>query len=98
MPTALEAEILNATAAVLALVEKPGSYYYEDVVYKRWWLGPGGQAGNCEECWENAEAGEIQEDEFFPAWGAFGPVDEPPLHPHCLCSVTYRDSRRRVYV
>lgn len=98
MPNRIEAEVLEAAAAVLALVEAPGAYYYEDVVYKRWWLGPGGRAGNCDECIENADEGEVEEDDFFPAWGAFGPVDEPPLHPHCTCSVTYRDSRRRVYV
>ena len=98
MPTPVEAEVLEATAAVLAIVEAPGAYYYEDVVYKRWWLGPGGRAGNCEGCIENADAGEIEEDDFFPSWDGFGPVDEPPLHPHCTCSVTYRDSRRRVYV
>jgi hypothetical protein len=108
MPTAIEAEVLSAANDVLALVERTnlgyrgkksaGSYYYEDVVYKRWWLGPGGRRGNCDGCIENADAGEIEEDDFFPSDDAFGPVDEPPLHPQCTCSVTYRDSRRRVYV
>jgi len=98
MPTAIEAEVLAATNEVLALVERKnpgyrgnksaGAYYYEDVVYKRWWLGPGGKAGNCEGCIENADAREIEEDELFPSWDGFGPVDEPPLHPHCFAAGT----------
>jgi hypothetical protein len=94
-----ESELLRAVTEVLALIErrgnKAGTYYYEDVTVKRWILGPG---NNCEGCIENAEEGEIEESEFFPADGAFGPVDEPPLHPNCDCTVEYRDTRRRVYV
>ena len=91
----LEAEPVNRLAALL---EKTGEYTYEDITVKRWILGPGGLSGNCEGCDENAEAGEIEESEFFPAYGSDGPVDEPPLHPNCMCSVEYRDTRRRVYV
>ena len=96
-----EVELLEAIEELAELLERgnrKGSYYYEDVVVKRWVLGSGGASGNCPECEENAEAGEIEESEFFPAEGAFGPVDEPPLHPHCDCTVEYRDTRHRVYL
>lgn len=92
----IEAGPINALAALLEKnSNKPGSYYYEDVTVKSWILGSGGVSGNCEGCVENAEAGEIEESEFFPA---YPPVDEPPLHPNCDCTVEYRDTRRRVYV
>lgn len=84
--------------AFIALLEAPGEYTYEDVTLKRWELGPGGRTGNCDGCVENADSGELEESEFFPAPGPFGYVDEPPLHPSCLCFVTYRDTRRRVAV
>ena len=77
---------------------KAGTFYYEDLTVKSWILGPGGVSGNCEGCVENSEAGEIEESEFFPAYGPNGPVDEPELHPNCTCTVEYRDTRRRVYV
>jgi hypothetical protein len=92
----LEAGPINALADLLEKKSnKAGSYYYEDVTVKRWLLGPGGVSGNCEGCIENAEAGEIEESEFFPAEPA---VDEPPLHPNCSCEIEYRDTRRRIYV
>ncbi len=95
-------EALNDLAAVTEKAAKPsnkaGGYYYVDVVLKRWHLGAGGRSGNCERCIENADAGEIEEDDFFPADGQWGYVDEPPLHSHCTCWVTYRDTRKRVYV
>lgn len=98
-----EAELIEAAETLSALLERGngnalGSYYYEDVTVKSWQLGAGGRSGNCEGCIENADAGEIEESEFFPSDVGDGPVDEPPLHPHCTCSVEYRDTRRRVYV
>lgn len=92
------AELLESTNALAGLLEARGEYTYEDVTVKRWILGPGGRSGNCEGCIENADEGEIEESEFFPADAGLGPVDEPPLHPHCSCFVEYRDTRRRVYV
>lgn len=94
------AELLEAAASALArlLEAGAGTFYMEDVTVKRWILGPGGRSGNCEGCIENADEGEIEESEFFPADAGLGPVDEPPLHPHCTCYVEYRDTRRRVYV
>ena len=90
----MTAELIAEIDAVVALLEARGEYYYEDVVVKRWLLGPGGRSGNCEDCVENADEGWIEEDALFPA----GDVDEPPLHPHCECEVEYKDTRRRVYV
>jgi hypothetical protein len=93
-------ELVEAANALADLIEKTsaGEYYYEDVTVKSWILGPGGRTGNCEECIENADAGEIEESEFFPADAGMGPVDEPPLHPNCTCYAEYRDTQRRVYV
>ena len=92
--------VLDGLDALADLIEAntAGTYYYEDVTLKSWILGPGGRSGNCEDCIENADAGEIEESEFFPAFGPDGPVDEPPLHPNCTCYVEYRDTRRRVSV
>jgi hypothetical protein len=92
------AEIVEAANALASLLEARGEYYYEDVTVKSWILGPGGRTGNCEGCIENADAGEIEESEFFPSDVGDGPVDEPPLHPNCTCTVEYRDTRKRVYV
>jgi hypothetical protein len=95
----LEAGPINALAELLEKKSnKAGSYYYEDVTVKRWLLGPGGVSGNCEGCEDNAEAGWIEEDAFFPSEGQFGYVDEPPLHNSCSCTVEYKDTRRRVYI
>ena len=93
-------ELVEAAQALAGLIEAnvAGSYYYEDITLKSWILGPGGRSGNCEDCIENADAGEIEESEFFPADGPDGPVDEPPLHINCECYVEYRDTRRRVYI
>ena len=93
------AQLIEAVNHLADLIEAgAGTYYYVDITLKRWILGPGGRSGNCEDCVENADEGEIEESEFFPADGGYGPVDEPPQHPNCLCTVEYRDSRRRVYV
>jgi phosphohistidine phosphatase len=93
--TALEAELTAAAEDLAELLEARGAYYYEEVTLKRWVLGPGGRSGNCEDCIENSDEGEIEESDFFP--GGDEPVDEPPQHPNCECSVVYRDTVRRVY-
>jgi len=82
-----------AQALVWALEEAPGEYYYDEVTVKRWILGDGGVAGNCELCVENSEDGDIDMDDLFSSGD-----DEPPAHPHCTCQVEYRDTRKRVYV
>ena len=94
----LEIELLDAIDGLANLLEKSKPFYMEDVTVKSWILGPGGRTGNCELCIENADEGEIEESEAFPAAGQYGPVDEPPLHDHCECEISYRDTRRRVYV
>jgi hypothetical protein len=94
-------ELIEAADAFSNLIEKrgdAGTYYYEDVTVKRWELGIGGRTGNCENCIENFDEGEIEESEFFPADSQYGPVVEPPLHDNCTCFIVYRDTRRRVYV
>jgi len=95
---AVEAELIAATEALADLLEARGDYYYDDVTLKRWVLGDGGRTGNCEACVENADAGEIEESEPFPADSQYGPVVEPPAHDNCACTVEYRDTVRRVYV
>ena len=91
------ADALNHLALLVEASNKKATYFYDDITMKRWVLGPGGLAGNCEACDENEEAGWIEESDFFPAPGPDGYVDEPPLHPNCLCTVEYKDTRRRVY-
>lgn len=92
--SAAEAGLIEAIDEVVELLEA-GTYTYEDITLKRWVLGPGGRSGNCEDCIENADEGEIEESAFFPAGDE--PVDEPPLHPNCECDVEYRDTVKRVY-
>lgn len=81
-------DLVEAVNAVSDLLEARGEYYYEEITVKHWILGPGGRSGNCEGCLENADEGEIEESEFFPGDVGLGPVDEPPLHPHCFIAGT----------
>lgn len=90
--------LARALHALAELFEARGEYYYVDITLKSWVLGPGGRAGNCEDCIENEDAGWIEESELFPAYSQYGPVDEPPLHNSCSCTVVYKDTRKRVYV
>jgi phosphohistidine phosphatase len=90
-----ERNLISAAEELADLLEARGEYYYEPITLKRWILGSGGRSGNCEDCVENADEGEIEESEFFP--GGDEPVDEPPQHPNCKCTVQYRDTVRRVY-
>ncbi len=70
-------------------------YSYEEVTLKRWILGDGGKAGNCEICNDNSDLGWIDMDDIFES--VDGDVDEPPAHPNCTCTVEYKDTRKRVY-
>ena len=92
---AVRLRIVNAIARLVALIEKR-SYYYEEIEVKRWILGDGGKAGNCEGCEGNADLGWIDMDALFDEGDEA--VDEPPLHPHCTCEVEYATKRKRVYV
>src|SRR6266702_6938942 len=62
------AELIEAVAvldAAQAILEATGEYYYEDITLKRWILGDGGRAGNCEICVDNADRGWIDMDDVW---------------------------------
>ncbi len=93
------AELIEAVAvldAAQAILEATGEYYYEDITLKRWILGDGGRAGNCEICVDNADRGWIDMDDVWDSID--GSIDEPPAHPNCTCEQEVKDTRRRVYV
>ena len=85
--------ILDEIESVIALLE--ANYTYDYVNEKRLVLGAGGASGNCEYCVAAAEDGWIGDDETFE--GPVGDEDGPPLHPHCDCTLEYRERRVRVY-
>ncbi len=82
-----------AIEGVIAALE--AEYYYEEIEEKRWVLGSGGTAGNCEYCDGNEEMGWIGDDEVFDSYD--GDIDGPPAHPNCDCELEYRTRRQRVY-
>lgn len=100
----LERLVAVAGALVLAeslheladLIEAAGEYYYDVENVKRWVLGPGGKAGNCETCIENADEGWIADDGVFLD-SSGNDIDGPEAHPHCTCTIEYREKRVRVY-
>jgi len=71
------------------LAEAKGEYYYELEPYKRWVLGDGGRAGNCDLCVENADEGWIPEESTWPN------ADDVPCHPNCTCEVERKERRVR---
>lgn len=84
-------ESLDETNRLLAQMgvefdEAMRPHYYEETNVKRWILGGGGEAGNCDGCIDNSEVGWIEDDDVF-AEGDID-VDGPPLHPHCLLGDT----------
>ncbi len=85
-------EALAILDAAIALVEKSGTYYYEEVLLKRVIEGDSA-SGPCEICDENVAAGWIDSEEPYPSGD-----DGPEFHPHCVCIEEYRESRKRVYV
>ena len=86
-------EPLEALADIL---EAKGEYTYDYENVKRWVLGPGGVSGNCEICVENSEMDWIADDDTFLDSDE-GDIDGPPAHPHCECSLEYKEKRVRVY-
>ena len=99
------ADALNALADLLEaklplrtlfLDEAGKSYYYDEVEEKRWVLGDGGKAGNCEQCEEAADLGWVDMDYTYDMFD-MGDVDEPPGHPNDTCSIEQRTRRTRVY-
>jgi hypothetical protein len=79
------------------LLEAAGEYYYDTENVKRWVLGDGGRAGNCEICVDNSDMGWIPDEDVFEGSGG-DDIDEPPAHPNCTCTVEYKEKRVRVYV
>jgi phosphohistidine phosphatase len=77
------------------VTEAKGEYYYDEVPMKRLILGDGGKSGNCDFCSDADDLGWIDDDDIFE--GPDGDMDEPPLHPHCSCTVERKDRRVRVY-
>ena len=88
--------LIEAARGLTALLEKTGEYYYDDVEVKRWILGDGGRAGNCEECEEAADLDWVDMDYTYDMF--YADVDEPPGHPHCSCEIENATKRKRVYV
>ncbi len=86
------AAITRALNWLADLIEAKGEYYMEEVEQKRWIAD--GDA--CEDCQEAADEGWVDMD-FTYSMGDFD-VDEPPLHPHCFCSIEQKTRRQRVYV
>ena len=82
------AEALNEFAD--AIEKARGKYTYDIVNEKR--FVPDADA--CEMCEDAADEGWVDDD--FVYEGAFGDEDGPPLHPHCGCSLEYRERRVRV--
>lgn len=97
----LAEEVLKLSGRLLSLLgvqfdEAMRPHYYEIDNVKRWVLGDGGEAGNCEGCIANSEMGWILDDEIFSDGGY--DVDGPPLHPNDTCELEYGERRRRVYL
>ncbi len=88
----LEAQI---PIGMLMLDEAGNSYYYDEAEEKRWILGDGGNAGNCDECEAAADEGWVDMD--FTYSFEMGDVDEPPGHPYDTCEIEQRTRRYRVY-
>ena len=84
-------ELCEAVLASIRFEEARGEYTYEEVEMKR----SIADANACDACEEMAELGWIDMDDIFPT--DYDDYDEPPFHPHCLCSVEYATKRRRVY-
>jgi phosphohistidine phosphatase len=95
-PSWWKAKQKRTTAKAVKLGMKR-SYHMEDVSLKRWVLGDGGKAGNCDLCEDNADRGWIDVEDVWE--GTFGDIDEPPTnnHPHCSCEAEYKVTTRRVY-
>ncbi len=91
-PVLRDSDLLIVEAALIRLLEAPGSYYYEEVLQKRSLTGDSA-SGPCPVCDDNEAEGWIDSEDVYPSGD-----DAPPFHPNCVCSEEYRESRRRVYV
>lgn len=91
---------MNALASVLysaslRIDETGRSYFYDTAEEKRWLLGDGGKAGNCDECSEAEDLGWVDMDYTYDMF--YEDVDGPPGHPNCFCVAEQRTRRYRVY-
>ncbi len=75
----------------IRLDEKGRAYTYDTINQKL--FVPDADA--CELCEEAGDLGWVDDDAVFE--GVFGDEDGPPLHPHCECTLEYREKRVRVY-
>jgi hypothetical protein len=83
------AEALNHLADLLEAKLDPHHYEVENV---KQWVTDGDP---CELCQENEDRGPIPDDDVFES--VDGEVDGPPAHPHCECTLEYKEKRIRVY-
>ena len=79
-PTDESTALTEALNELADLIEARGEYYYDEVEEKRWNLGDGGRAGNCDECEEAADEGWVDMDYTYDMFDE--DVDGPPGHPH----------------
>lgn len=84
----MSAALVEALDRLVAAIE---GYTYEIVNEKR--FVPDGDA--CEICEDAGDLGWIEDEAVYE--GVFGDEDGPPLHPHCGCTLEYRERRVRVY-
>jgi hypothetical protein len=92
-----EHQIAQSLNDLAFLIEARGEYYYDTENVKRWVLGDGGKAGNCDLCNDNADEGWIGDDDMFLDVEGNN-IDGPPGHPNCTCTLEYKEKRVRVYV
>jgi len=92
MATARMVSDLAAALNELAdLIEARGEYYYDEVEQKLWIA----EDDACEDCQDAADEGWVDMD--FTYSSADFDADEPPLHPHCQCTIEQKTRRVRVY-
>jgi hypothetical protein len=82
-----ECQIAQSLNDLAFLIEAKGEYYYDYENVKRWVLGDGGKAGNCDLCNDNADEGWIGDDDTFLDVDG-DDIDGPPGHPNCFLAGT----------
>ncbi len=85
------AAITRALNWLADLIEAKGEYYYDEVEQKLWVA----EDDACEDCQDAADEGWVDMD--FTYSTADFDADEPPLHPHCQCTIEQKARRVRVY-
>ncbi len=85
-------DTIFALAGVHIEIDEKGEYYYEESEMKRWIA----EADACDDCQDCADEEWVDMD--FTYSSADFDADEPPLHPHCQCTIEQKTRRQRVYV